>query len=187
MINILSCLAGTQHIVPFQKYKPRECLFDACWMPLECWGSKSPIWLTIMSKHVAGDYHVSRMVGWHYQRAWCNDLVGAACPLPGRWYSLVENVPFWESTAGPRPSRWYSWPENTTCFFMRLIVIPTIAPGMDSSLTSPRFNAHGRSSADCPRSLATAVFAVHSADCQRRNARDVLTRRLNPVQKWFKE
>ena len=109
---------------------------------------------------------------------WCNCLVGAACPLPGGWYSRVENVLFWKSTAGPRPSRWYSWPENTTCLFMRLIVIPTIAPGMDSSLTSPRFNAHGRSSADCPRSLATAVFAVQSADCQRRNARDVLTRRL---------
>ena len=61
---------------------------------------------------------------------------------------------------------------------MRLIVILTIAPGKDSSLTSPRFNAHGRSSADCPRSLATAVFAVQSADCQRRNAREVLTRRL---------
>ena len=116
---------------------------------------------------------------------WCNCLVGAACPLPGGWYSWVENVLFWKSTAGPRPSRWYSWPENTTCLFMRLIVILTIAPGKDSSLTSPRFNAHGRSSEDCPRSLATAVFAVQSADCQRRNAREVLTRRLKSCSFFF--
>ena len=44
-----------------------------------------------------------------------------------------------------------------------------------------RFNAHGRYSTDCPRSLALAVIAIQSVACLRRNAWEVLTRRLKFV------